>query len=185
VKDRLERYLHDRVCDGTIRLAKARREFRNWKAAFKRYGLWRVARSSARRDTARAMSQENVELAYRASDAINRRDLDALLALTDADMEFGSLTVAVEGDLRGHDGVRRWLENVLDVWPDYKIEVVEARDWGDLTISAVRTRGHGAGSDAPMDMTLWQVARWRRGKCVWLRNFYTREEALEAVGLSE
>jgi hypothetical protein len=39
VKDRLERYLHDRVCDGTIRLAKARRAFRNWKASFKRFGL--------------------------------------------------------------------------------------------------------------------------------------------------
>ena len=39
VKDKLERYLHDRVCDGTIRLAKARRDFRNWKASFKRFGL--------------------------------------------------------------------------------------------------------------------------------------------------
>jgi hypothetical protein len=38
-KDKLERFLHDRVCDGEIRLAKARRAFRDWKAAFKRYGL--------------------------------------------------------------------------------------------------------------------------------------------------
>jgi hypothetical protein len=39
VKDKLERYLHDRVCDGTVRLSKARRAFRNWKASFKRFGL--------------------------------------------------------------------------------------------------------------------------------------------------
>jgi hypothetical protein len=39
VNDKLERFLHDRVCDGTVRLAKARRAFRNWKAAFKRFGL--------------------------------------------------------------------------------------------------------------------------------------------------
>jgi hypothetical protein len=39
VKDKLERFLHDRVCDGTVRLSKARRAFRDWKAAFKRYGL--------------------------------------------------------------------------------------------------------------------------------------------------
>jgi hypothetical protein len=37
VKDKLERF--DRVCDGTVRLSKARRAFRNWKAAFKRYGV--------------------------------------------------------------------------------------------------------------------------------------------------
>jgi hypothetical protein len=39
IKDKLERFLHDRVCDGTVRLSKARKAFRDWKAAFKRYGL--------------------------------------------------------------------------------------------------------------------------------------------------
>jgi hypothetical protein len=33
-KDRLERLLHNRVCKGKIRLAKARRAFRHWKSAF-------------------------------------------------------------------------------------------------------------------------------------------------------
>jgi hypothetical protein len=39
VKDKLERFLHDRVCDGTVRLSKARKAFRDWKAAFKRFEL--------------------------------------------------------------------------------------------------------------------------------------------------
>jgi hypothetical protein len=39
VKDKLERFLHKRVCDGTLRLAEGRKAFRNWKAAFKRFGL--------------------------------------------------------------------------------------------------------------------------------------------------
>jgi hypothetical protein len=34
IKDKLERLMHDRVCDGTVRLAKARRHFRHWKSAF-------------------------------------------------------------------------------------------------------------------------------------------------------
>jgi hypothetical protein len=33
-KDRLERLLHNRVCKGQVRLAKARRAFRHWKTAF-------------------------------------------------------------------------------------------------------------------------------------------------------
>lgn len=33
-KDRLERVLHNHVCKGRVRLAKARRAFRHWKAAF-------------------------------------------------------------------------------------------------------------------------------------------------------
>lgn len=39
VKDKLERYLQERVCDGTMRLSRARRQFRHWKAAFERFGL--------------------------------------------------------------------------------------------------------------------------------------------------
>jgi hypothetical protein len=39
IKDKLERRLHDRVCDGAVRLSTARRAFRNWKAAFQRFGL--------------------------------------------------------------------------------------------------------------------------------------------------
>jgi ketosteroid isomerase-like protein len=131
------------------------------------------------------MSQENVDLAYRAFDAVNRRDLDALLALMDEDVDAVSRTVAMEGGLHGHDGMRRWWENWLDVFPDYNIEVVEVRDLGDLTVAALRGLDHGAGSDVPFEDTIWHASRWRRGKCVWWRTFPTFDEALEAAGLSE
>jgi len=39
VKDKLERFMHDRVCDGSIRLSTARKAFGNWRTAFRRYGL--------------------------------------------------------------------------------------------------------------------------------------------------
>ena len=91
----------------------------------------------------------------------------------------------MEGAYHGHDGIRRWWDDLLDTLPDFTIEVVEVRDPEDLTVATVRTRGHGAGSDILLDETVWQVARWRRGKCVWWRNFGTRAEALETLGLSE
>jgi hypothetical protein len=43
------------------------------------------------------MSQENVDLNYRAIDAFNRRDLGAYLALTDPDIEFTPYEVWVQG----------------------------------------------------------------------------------------
>ena len=60
------------------------------------------------------MSQEHVDLHYRANDAFNRRDLDALLALMDDDVEVVPRVGAMEGEssYRGHDGVRRWWSNV-------------------------------------------------------------------------
>ena len=107
------------------------------------------------------------------------------LALVDDDAEYVPRGVAMEGSYHGHEGVRRWWENVFGVWPDLTSQVVEVRDVDDLTVAAVHLLGHGAGSDIPLDETTWQVTRWRRGKGVWGRGFNTRAEALEAVGLSE
>ena len=131
------------------------------------------------------MSQENVELHYQAMDAYNRRDLDAYLALMDHDLEGIPRIAAIEGSYHGHEGMRRWWTALLDTWPDHTIDLLEVRDFGDLTVAVVRARGHGAGSDTPLDETPWQVARWRRGKCVLMRMCNTEAEALEAVGLSE
>ena len=132
------------------------------------------------------MSQENVELVYRAADAFNRRDLDAYLALTDEDVEAIPRVGAMEGGYHGHDGTRRWWTDLLGAFPDFSVEFHEVHDMGgNLTLAAGRARGHGAGSDTPIEQEFWQVARWRRGRCFWWAHFDTRAEALEAVGLSE
>jgi ketosteroid isomerase-like protein len=131
------------------------------------------------------VSQENVELYYRAINAFNRRDFDAFLALMDADVESAPRVASVEGRFHGHDGVRRWWQNLLAAFPDYTAEILEVHDLGDHTLAAVRTRGHGAGSETPLDQRMWQVGRWRRGKCVSRETFETKAEALKAAGLSE
>jgi|ERR671911_1620284 ketosteroid isomerase-like protein len=131
------------------------------------------------------MSRQNVELTHHAYDAVNRRDRDVFLTLMDADVEAVSILVGMEGDYHGHAGIRRWWESLLDVFPDFAIEVIEVRDFGDWTLGTLRIRGHGADSDTPVDMSLWQVARWRRGKCVRWRSYGPQAEAFEAVGLRE
>ena len=128
------------------------------------------------------MSQQNVELYRRCIDAFNRRDLDGLLGLMDDEVEAVSRLVAIEGGLTGHDGIRRWWTSWFDVWPDYRIDIVEVRDLGDTTLATLRAHGHGAGSDVPFDDRAWQLARWRRGKCILWRVFNDRDEALRAAG---
>jgi ketosteroid isomerase-like protein len=131
------------------------------------------------------MSLENVELAHRSIDAFNRRDLDALLALMDDDVQGFPPLASLEGDYRGHAGIRRWWESVFDNLPDFTIEVLDVRDPGDLTIAALRNRAHGAVSGTPVDQRLWLVGEWRNRKVVWWRTFRSEEEALEAVGMRE
>jgi ketosteroid isomerase-like protein len=131
------------------------------------------------------MSQENVELAYRAYDAVNRGDLDGLLALMDDDVEAVSFLVAMEGAYHGHAGIRRWWHNLFDVFPDFAVEVVEVRDSRDETLATLRNRGQGSSSGTPFEESLWMVAGWRRGKCFWWQAFGDKDKALEAAGLRE
>jgi ketosteroid isomerase-like protein len=132
------------------------------------------------------MMQGHVELAHQAYDAFNRRDLDAFLKLMDPDVEAFPRVAAMQGSYhRGHRGIRRWWGDLFDVFPDFALEVVEVRDLGEMTLAVLRFRGHGADSESPFDQTLWQVARWPGGKCVWWRSYDTENEALDAVGLSE
>ena len=95
------------------------------------------------------MSQENVDLYYRAVDAIDRHDLSALLALMDDEVDAVPRIVAMEGGLQGHEGIRRWWDEWFATFPDYSIEVVEARDVGDVVIASLRTSGRGASRTVP------------------------------------
>ena len=129
------------------------------------------------------MSQENVALQHEVIDAINRRDVGLVLNAMDTDVEAVSMLVGMEGEYRGHPGMRRWLENLFDAFPDFAIDIDEVRNVGDPTFTAIRMRGHGADSEAPFDSPLWIVARWRLGKMVRWRSYFSEAEALEAVGL--
>lgn len=129
------------------------------------------------------MSRENVDLALLLYEVFNRRDLDGALALMDDAVEIEPRLGALEGDYRGHEGVRQWWANLLDFLPDYTAEVEELHDLGEMTLGRIRGRGHGAASAAPVVETWWQSIRWRDGKCIWWRNFATEAEALEAMGL--
>lgn len=131
------------------------------------------------------MSQENVELTYQGYDAFNRRDSAAFLELMDADVEALSRLAAMEGGYHGHDGIRRWWQNLLDAIPDFALEVLEVRAIGDVTLTKMHTSGRGADSDSPLEETLWVAVQWRDKKIVVWAAFATEAEALQAVGLSE
>ena len=133
------------------------------------------------------MSEENVERARRAFDAFNRRDLEAFLATVDPEVELTTRYMELEGDLyyRGHDGVRQWWQDLLAIFPDFSMEVLELHDLGDSGIAALRVRGHGLDSGVPIEETVWAAAEWRDGKVTRWRNFGSEAEALEAAGLSK
>jgi ketosteroid isomerase-like protein len=128
------------------------------------------------------MSQDNVERCHAAYDAFNRRDFESSLELYREDVELTPLAAAVSSSYRGTAGLRRYWSDLLDYFPDFTTEVLEVRDLDPFTLSAVRFRGRGAGSDAPFEQVVWQLAQWRDGRIAWWRSYRSEVEALEAAG---
>lgn len=131
--------------------------------------------------------QENVEIVRRTFESIRRWDIDALLELYDAEIDFSPLTgTRVEsGGYTGHAGVREYFEEVAEVWQELRPHAEETRTVRDHVVvlggCAVRGRGSGAESDTPM---AW-VITVRNGKVTRHHGYRTGDEALEAVGLKE
>ena len=134
----------------------------------------------------RAMSQENVELVQGLYRAFNRRDMTSLLALLDPEVEWVPVLAVLEGRVyRGHDDVRRWVEELASDWESFEVSYDEIRDLGDrvLVFGHWRARGRASGGESEQPGTwLYEI---KGGKVVRLQTFTNRDEALAAVGLEE
>ncbi len=129
------------------------------------------------------MSRENVDVLNRGYAAVNRGDIDELLLSVHPDVEFTSLIAEAEGEtFRGHDGVRRWWEQVVIPLGGLHGEIEEVRDLGDTLLA--RVAGTYRPSGVEVHQTVWNLVRFRDEKATGWEFFRTEEEAVEAAGLS-
>ena len=130
------------------------------------------------------MSQENVETVGRAIAAINARDIDAYLACCTENVEL--LTPMAGHEYLGADGIRRFLTDIEDIGPDFRIEVQRVRAIGDSNaIAFVRVSSTGRASGVVTAAESANVYDFIQGKISRVRIFLDRDEALKALGLEE
>jgi ketosteroid isomerase-like protein len=132
------------------------------------------------------MSQ-NVEIAKRAVDAYNRRDVDALADTTSPDFElFPAMDAAVEGEaFRGREGLETYFREVGATWQEFRLSVEEYRDLGGPVLVLGYVEGRGRGSSVPVNAAIGQVFDFRGGKLSRIRSYLDRAEAFKVVGLEE
>jgi ketosteroid isomerase-like protein len=130
------------------------------------------------------MSQENVEVARRLLEAVNRRDLDAMLETGDPEIEVVTLMV---GTYRGHAGWRRLIEQMAEEVSDFQFVPEDLIDVGqDRVVAVTRWSGTGRTSGiAVPDTVVAFVVTLRDGLVVRQESFRSKDEALKAVGLEE
>ena len=126
------------------------------------------------------MGRENVEIFKRGVDAWNRDDFDAWIDLFDPELEWSALMEV----FRGLDGARQ-------AWATFKenmhltVEFDDFRDLGEhvLALGEIKGVGHTTGLEVGSEVA--QLATYRDGKAVSIRDFGSHTEGLKAAGLSE
>lgn len=133
------------------------------------------------------MSQQNVDLVRRAMDAWNREDVDALIPLSDPEVEFVSVFAGMEGrTYQGYEGLRSYFADMRDAWAEFHREIEEVRDAGDdRVVVFFRLQGVARASGVPVDERVTTVFDLREGHLLRMVVFRDRDEALKAAGLEQ
>jgi len=134
------------------------------------------------------MSQENLEIVRDAAAAFNRGDPDAWIEYMADDIDYRAAEGALDdaGPMHGKDAVRAHLQDWLDMFDDFKSEPLELVDAGeDQVIAVLRISGRAKLSGVETDLTYAALYTIRDGKVTRGREYWTKEQALEAAGLRE
>ena len=131
------------------------------------------------------MSQENVEIVRAAIEAMNRRDIQAVLRGMDPEVRFEHRLAALEGNFVGLDGVRGWFADLGEYLVNGQIQCQDVRDLGDRVLGLGTLGATGKESGVETRQTFAALARYRDGLMTEYIDFGDVEQALEAAGLRE
>jgi ketosteroid isomerase-like protein len=140
------------------------------------------------RDTAWAMSQENVEIVRAVYSAINTGTFEAASKLYAPDIELRDLQNAPDQPV-----VITGVEALGHVWASwtaafdvFSADVTEYIDAGDAVVAAANWHGQGKTSGLAIDNRQFDVFELRGGKVARVTLGYrSKADALEAAGLAE
>jgi uncharacterized protein len=131
------------------------------------------------------MSQEVLQMVRAGYDAYNRGDVEAALATLHPNIEWWPADdEPITDPYRGHEGYRKLVAGAREAVPDLQLEIEELFGNGGWVIVCLRFWGRGRDSGALVEIRETHVARLRDGKVIEVREYRTKPEALEAVGLS-
>ena len=124
----------------------------------------------------------SIETVRRAYQAFKRFDAEALIAVADPEIEFGTSAAAPGGTYRGHTGIRRYLKEVEGAFGDrWDAEIERVAEVGDERVILVaRIFGEGQAGE-PLELHIAHVWELRDGKLLHGTVYLDPHEALDAV----
>jgi ketosteroid isomerase-like protein len=113
------------------------------------------------------------ELTRRAFSLWNDRDLEELLEMFEPEAVWDMRPAEIPGmgEYRGHDAIRRWFGQWLEVFPDSDVEVRAVEVRGEWGMASIQQSASGGSSGAAVEFSYWGVGHWRDGRLTFVENF--------------
>jgi ketosteroid isomerase-like protein len=143
--------------------------------------------STPPRDTAWAMSEENVEIVRQMITAFAEGDDERLVELFDPQIEYDVSRTSPESRVaHGQEELAKVIEQWLATWDDHRLELVDLIDAGDERVVALMNeRGKMKGSDTWVEHQVGVLFTLHDGRITRYEEYQDKAGALEAAGLRE
>ena len=127
------------------------------------------------------MSQSDVEVIRSGFETFAEDGLDAILRLMDPEIEL--LTPENPDNQRGtgHAGVKKSLDDLLEMFEDWTVEALEFVDLGEHVVVTVLQCGRGRGSGVSLESKSAWLFAMRNGKAIRLALFHDAKTAIASV----
>jgi ketosteroid isomerase-like protein len=127
--------------------------------------------------------QTGVQLVHEIVEALNRGDVDGMLERMHPDFEWRPLesSPVAGGVYRGHEQVRRYVDDWLGTFDDLRLDLENPTEVGDRVVAVVRGHGRGRASGVRLDTRFCQVWTVRDGTATGMEEYATREQALAVL----
>jgi ketosteroid isomerase-like protein len=132
------------------------------------------------------VSEEDIQVVRDQFAATNERDFERAMSLyaDDVVLEVVSDSRPNPGTYEGKEAVGRWFGDWLGAFGrDYRFEIQEARDLGDVVFIYATHGGTGRASGVEVHGDSGYLYKVRDGKVARVEFYETRDEALEAAGV--
>jgi ketosteroid isomerase-like protein len=131
------------------------------------------------------MPAENAEIVRRAHAALSAGEIDQVIALCDSafrlDMSDRVFNPAV---YEGHEGIRAFYREVMEVWETFTWEVTEMEEHDGVVVALLQSTGKARGSGLELDRRAAMVWRVDGGTAMSLTFYRDPAEALAAARTS-
>lgn len=137
-------------------------------------------------NTARVISQSNVDKTRQFIAAYNRRDFTAAVRDFHPQVEWVLPALQRSDSCTGPEEIIKFWDELDENMAELRLLPQEYRDAGDLVAVRLRHYGKGKGSGAVLDEEMYhQVSTFEDGVMVRIEYFTSWDQALAAAGLRE